>query len=127
MAIFSWFDTGEVDEFARALAQDLAGRFPPPPRDRKITPQAMRNIHEAIVARAAAFARNHKLNWYKKAHLGNTFKWALHDSGYDSEFVDAMTHDLLVAITPVRQKKASAPARHEKPVAGRLACFLGRR
>ncbi len=105
MAILSWFDTREVDEFARALAQDLIGRFPPPPRDgRKSTPERMRNSHDAIVARAAAFARSHKVNWYKKAHLGNTFKWALHDAGYDQQFVDAMTHDLLVAITPVRQK-----------------------
>lgn len=103
--MFSWFDTGEVDEFARVLAQDLRGRFPPPPRDRKMTAQAMLNMHEAIVERAAAFARKHKLNWYKKAYLGNTFKWSLHDSGYDKDFVDAMTHDLLVAITPVRHKK----------------------
>lgn len=103
--MFSWFETDEVKEFARVLAQDLSGRFPPPPRDRKITPQAMRNMHEAIVDRAAAFARNHKLNWYKKAYLGNTFKWALSDAGYDIEFVNAMTHDLLVAITPIRQKK----------------------
>lgn len=105
MAIFSWFDTKVVDEFAQALAQDLRGRFPPPPRDRKMSAQAMLNMHEAIVERAAAFARNHKPNWYQKAHLGNTFKWALNDAGYDAEFIDAMTHDLVVAITPVRQKK----------------------
>lgn len=103
MALLNWFNTAEVDEFARALAQDLIGRFPPPP-DRKSTPERMRNAHEAISARAAAFARNHKTNWYKKAHLGNTFKWMLHDAGYDQEFVDAMTHDLLVAITPARKK-----------------------
>jgi hypothetical protein len=105
MAILNWFDTREVDDFAHALAQDFIGRLPSPPdNSRKMTPDRMRNTHDAIVARAAAFARSHKINWYKKAHLGNTFKWALHDAGYDQQIVDAMTHDVLVAITPVRQK-----------------------
>ncbi len=105
MAILNWFDTREVDDFARALAQDFIGRLPPPPDNgRKMTPDRMRNTHDAIVARAAAFARAHKINWYKKAHLGNTFKWALRDVGYDQQIADAMTHDVLVAITPVRQK-----------------------
>lgn len=105
MSILTWFDTKEVDEFARTLAGDLIGRFPPPPGPaKKATPERMRNSHDAIVSRAAAFARMHKINWFKKAHLGNTFKWALLDAGYDQEFVDVMTHDLLLAITPVRQK-----------------------
>jgi hypothetical protein len=105
MFILTWFDTKEVDDFARTLAADLIGRFPPPPGPaKKTTPERMRNTHDAIVSRAAAFAREHKINWFKKAHLGNTFKWALLDAGYDQEFVDIMTHDLLLAITPVRRK-----------------------
>lgn len=107
MAILNWFDTAEVEEFARALAQDLIGRLPPPSNaaGKRITPERLQNTRDAIISRTAAFARTHKINWYKKANLGNTFKWELHDAGYDEQFVDAITYDVLLAITPVRQKE----------------------
>ena len=106
MAILTWFDTKEVDEFARALAQDLIGRLPPqqPDNSKRATPERLRNTRDAILSRTAAFARTHNINWYKKAHLGNTFKWELRGAGYDQQFVDAITYDVLVAITPVKHK-----------------------
>lgn len=107
MAILNWFNTSEVEEFARALAQDLIGRMPPTSNSagKRTTPERLRNTREAIISRTAAFARTHKINWYKKANLGNTFKWELRDAGYDEQFVDAMTYDVLLAITPVRRKE----------------------
>lgn len=106
MAAISWFDTKEVDEFARDLAKDLIGRMPVSSRNsgNKFTPDRLRNTRDAIVSRAAAFARKHKVNWYKKAHLGNTFKWELRSAGYDQHFIDAMTYDVLVAVTPAKPK-----------------------
>ena len=106
MAILTWFDTNEVDEFARALAQDLIGRLPALDlgNAKKTTPERLRNTREAILSRTAAFARTHNVNWYKKAHLGNTFKWELRGAGYEQQFIDAMTYDVLVAITPVKRK-----------------------
>lgn len=103
MSILGWFDTREVDAFARAIADDLMGRIPVQPIDagsKKLTPDRFRNTHQAIIARANAFARIHKLNWYTKAHLGNTFRWILVEKGYDKEFVATWTRDLLVAISP---------------------------
>ena len=101
MAIFGWFDTQEADTFAQSIADDLTGRIPTHDGEsrKKVTPDRVRNAHEAIIARASAFARLHKLNWYKKAHLGNTFRWVLLERGYDKEFVDAWTHNLLVAVS----------------------------
>ena len=106
MATLSWFNTKEVDAFARELAKDLIGRLPPSSEgsNKTITPERFRNTREAIISRAAAFARTHKINWYKKAHLGNTFKWELRGAGYEQQFIDAMTYDVLVAVTPVRRK-----------------------
>ena len=105
MAILNWFDTNEVDEFARALAQDLIGRLPPQvDATKKATPERLRNTREAIVSRTTAFARTHSVNWYKKANLGNTFKWELRGAGYDQQFVDAMTYEVLVAIASGRRK-----------------------
>lgn len=101
MSIFGWFDTVESDVFARAIADDLTGRIPDVDGagHKAVTPDRMRNAHEAIVARASAFSRTHKLNWYKRAKLGNTFRWVLVEKGYDKEFVDIWTHNLLVALS----------------------------
>jgi len=100
MPIFGWFDTREANVFAKAVVNDLTGRIPPPNVDTRkmITPERLQNAHDAIVARAGAFARTHKLNWFTKAHLGNTFRWALLEQGYDKAFVDTWTHNLLVAV-----------------------------
>lgn len=100
VAILEWFDTREAEQFARAVADDVTGRLPLPGdgRQNKITTVRLRNAHDAIMARAAAFGRTHKLNWYKKARLGNTFRWELLESGYDKAFVETWTQALLLAI-----------------------------
>ena len=101
MPLFGWFDTREADMFAKAIVDDLMGRIPVSSDDggKIITPERVHNAHQAIIARASAFARSHKLNWYKKAQLGNTFRWTLLERGYDKEFVDTWTHNLLVAVS----------------------------
>ena len=101
MAMLSWFNSKEVDEFALALARDLMGRLPPSKggSETTYTPMRLNTTRDAIHARATAFARTHKVNWYKKAHLANTFKWTLHEAGYDSKFVDAWTYDLMVFVS----------------------------
>lgn len=106
MLLFGWFDTREADTFAKAIADDLMGRLPASVEDggKKLTPERVHNAHQAIIARAGAFARDHKLNWYRKAHLGNTFRWVLLEKGYDKEFVDIWTHNLLVAVSVLKGK-----------------------
>lgn len=113
MPLFGWFDTKESDEFATAIADDLAGRIPVSGGGgrKQITPDRLRSAHDAIIARAGAFARSHKLNWYKKARLGNTFRWALLDKGYERDFVDTWTHNVLIAV--------SAPGTRGSPNASR--------
>ena len=44
----------------------------------------------------ALFKREHKLNIYKEAQLGNAFKWSLTDAGYDSKYADQLTKELMV-------------------------------
>lgn len=100
MAIFQWFDTVEVDELARAIAAELGKRVPPstlPAKDKK-TAIRLRNTHDAVFARAGKFARTHKLNVYKKARLGNQFRWALKDAGYPPDFVESWTYELVTLI-----------------------------
>lgn len=101
MGILRWFDTAEVDELAMAIAAELVKRVPPARLDShtKKAADRLRNTHEAIFARAGKFARTHKLNVYKKARLGNQFRWALKEAGYPREFVDAWTYELVALVT----------------------------
>lgn len=106
MPIFGWFNTQEADTFAKAIADDLMSRLPASSIEggKQVTPERAHNAHQAITSRASAFARMHRLNWYTKAHLGNTFRWVLLDKGYDKAFVDTWTHNLMVAVTLSKAK-----------------------
>src|SRR5471030_266883 len=101
MKILSWFDTKDQDELIRAIAAELIKRLPPdtlPSRDKKAADR-LRNTHDAVFARAAKFARTHKLNIYKKARFGNQFRWALKEAGYPPEFVESWTYDFVTLVT----------------------------
>jgi hypothetical protein len=104
-----WFDTKDEDELVRAITAELIKRVPPetlPSRDKKAA-NRLRNTHDAVFARAAKFARTHKLNIYKKARFGNQFRWALKDAGYPPEVVESWTYELvtLVTLSPAADKE----------------------
>ncbi len=94
--IFGWFDARTAKQRGVELAQAFAARVPvgADVGERKFEARAKGAITQ-LQRDAADFARNHKLNAYKKAQLGNAFKWALKDAGYPAEYVDKLT-DLLV-------------------------------
>ena len=97
----NWFDTKEVDEFADAIAADLLSSFPPSEieEQRRKGPARLKKVHDTIFARAESFVRAKPLNFYKKARLGNRFKWALREAGYPAKFVDSLTYELTAFIT----------------------------
>jgi hypothetical protein len=101
MGFLDWFRTGEVDELAAAIAAELVKRVPPGALDSRTRKAAdrLRNTHDAIFARAGKFARTHPLNVYKRARLGNQFRWALKEAGYPPEFVESWTYELAILIT----------------------------
>jgi hypothetical protein len=51
-----------------------------------------------MVLDAKQFGQTHKLNIYKKAKLGNAFKWILLEKGYDAQFVDELTKEVILAL-----------------------------
>lgn len=101
MAIFRWFDTQEIDEFARSIATELLKRAPPASLDApdEKTAKRLRNTHHAVFSRAEQFARKYQLNIYKKARLGNQFRWALKEAGYPKAFVESWTYELITLVT----------------------------
>ena len=107
MFLSNWFNTEEVDAFARALAQDLLGRLPPSATvgGKSISPSRLNSTREAVQSRASAFSRRYRMSWYKKAHLANTFKWVLREAGCDTSFVDAWTYDVMLHIAEKKSDK----------------------
>ncbi len=112
MAILQWFDTEEIDEFARSIAAELVKRAPPAGLDAHDEKKSkrLRNTHHAVFSRAEQFARTHKLNIYKKARLGNQFRWALKEAGYPKAFVETWTYELITLVA-LKSAPPRAPGR----------------
>ena len=100
MKLLSMFDTREIEEFANALAVDLGRRFPPA-SEARTDPGAKHQIKvilEGLTARAVRYHQEHKLGIYKKAKLGNVFKWKLTELGYSKPFVEHATREIITRL-----------------------------
>ena len=97
--LLSWFDAREASKFGTTLAEMLIERTPAEGKHGK---RMVAKKHEAMLHQleqhVTRFGTEHKLNAYKKAQLGNRFKWALRDKGYDAEYVDQLTHWLMLKL-----------------------------
>jgi hypothetical protein len=99
MALFGAVSSKQVDEFAKELAQELSKKYPPvldQSPDRTLSERRLTRILEDTCNRALAFKNEHKLGVYKKARLGNTFRWELEEMGYSRKFIDTATEGLVV-------------------------------
>jgi len=98
MAIFG--DTKELEKFATALAEDLGRRFPPA-SEARTDPGAKHQIKvilEGLSARAIRYHEQHKLGVYRKAKLGNVFKWRLQEIGFSPEFAETATKEIITRL-----------------------------
>lgn len=94
-----WLDASSSIEFGESLARFFLEKSPRDPKasEKKFavkTSAVLQKMDEQITA----FKASHKLNIYKKAKLGNAFKWALKDSGYDAEYIDKLTDWLMTRL-----------------------------
>jgi len=100
MALFGLINTQELEEFAGVLASDLGRRFPPA-SEARTDPGAkyqLKVILEGLGARAVRYHRDHKLNVYRKAKLGNVFKWKLKELGYSDAFSEQATKEIITRL-----------------------------
>ena len=107
MALFGSVSSKQVDEFAKTLAQELAKRYPPAldkGNERRISQKRLSTLLEETFNRAAEFRNENKLGVYKKARLGNTFRWELEELGYSKQFIEVATEGLVVYITARKSK-----------------------
>ena len=102
MGLFGRPSTKEIDGFAKELAQGLAKRYPPAldaAPEKRVSANRITKVLEDTMAKAADFQRAHRLGVYKKARLGNAFRWELKELGYSEKFIEVATEGLIVYIS----------------------------
>lgn len=100
-----------VDAFAKALAQDIAKRYPPALDNqpgKRPSVNRLTRIIEDVCAKALVFGQEHSLGWLSKAKLGNAFRWELTELGYQKDFVELATEAVIVQLS--RKKGQGGPA-----------------
>ncbi|MDD5328825.1 MAG: hypothetical protein PHX38_02395 [Sulfuricella sp.] len=95
--ILNWFDATEAKKFGSSLARFYMERMPPDSDEKKTRTKGPEVIGK-LLQQAVRFRAEHKLNIYKKAQVGNVFKWTLKDAGYDPVFVDQLTKELMLKL-----------------------------
>lgn len=102
MGLFGSASSKDVDQFAKKLAGDLAKQYPPAldkGSEHMLSQKRLTTILENVCSKAAAFKKEHKLGVYKKARLGNTFRWELEELGYTKKFIETATEGLVVYLS----------------------------
>jgi len=105
VALLGMFNTRELEEFATGLANDLGRRFPPA-SEARTDPGARHQVKvilEGLGARAVRYQLEHNLGVYKKAKLGNVFKWKLKELGYSDNFAELATKDIVTRLAVNRR------------------------
>lgn len=95
--MLKWFDAKEARAFGESLAVFFAERIPVDSdlKEKKFSARAQQVLGK-LAAQVDQFKRSHKLNIFKKAQLGNAFKWKLRDAGYEHSYVDELTEWLML-------------------------------
>lgn len=97
--MLNWFNTKEETAFGETLAEFIDQRL----REiGKSGSQKQGDKHQTLISQvllqAQQFRDSHRLNAYKKAKLGNAFKWKMKDLGHSDELIDQLTKDLLIVL-----------------------------
>ena len=64
-----------------------------------VSQKRLTTILEDTFTRAHQFNLENRLGMFKKAKLGNSFKWELKEMGYEDRFVEVATEGLVVYLT----------------------------
>jgi hypothetical protein len=110
MGIWTGVSSKNLDEFAKQLAASVAKRYPPAldkAKEKKVSVNRITKVLEDTFVKAVEFDREHKLGVYKRARLGNSFKWELKELGYSDKFIEVATEGLIVFVTRESKEAAS--------------------
>lgn len=92
-----FFPKSDVD-LANELAEKISRHFPPT-SEAKLAKLGGRRRLEAVLQTVIDDLDSNqvpaRLGWFRKARLGNVFRWRLVDIGYSEGFVEALTEGLI--------------------------------
>jgi hypothetical protein len=104
--MLSWFDATEFQRFGEELAVQFMEDKPLAGEGNRKQRRATKGKAQSgdpveislrkLVSRISAFEPRKKANFYKKAKFANAFKWKLKEGGYDAEFADQVTRELVI-------------------------------
>ncbi len=94
--MLKWLDAKAEQEFGQTLAKFYIDRVPfESPFSTKKFATKTQEVLKKVELQVHQFKAGRSMNFYKKAKLGNAFKWALRDAGYDTEYIDGLTEWLM--------------------------------
>jgi hypothetical protein len=89
----------EVEDFAIKLARDFSTRYAPKDAQGDVSAALIARTVDDVCNRAADYQRAKRLGLYRKAKFGTAFKLELKELGFPEEFVDELTHRLLISMS----------------------------
>jgi hypothetical protein len=97
--MFDWLNAGAAKEFGAGLARFYVERIPVAlaVTEKKFAAKS-KEVLDKMALQVARFKETNSLNTYKKAQLGNAFKWELREAGYDKAYVDRLTEWLVAKL-----------------------------
>jgi hypothetical protein len=95
----SWLDASPSIKFGESLARFFLDNAPHDPKvsEKKFAAKTTA-VLEKMNRQVEEFKAKNSLNIYKKAKLGNAFKWTLRDSGHDQAYIDKLTDWLVTRL-----------------------------
>jgi hypothetical protein len=96
----NWLDATKAKEFGTSLAVFFIEKIPVNSQvvDDKQFARTTKKVLAAMTLKVIEFKKNNSLNIYKRAQLGNAFKWTLKNEGYASAYIDDLTMWLMKQI-----------------------------
>lgn len=96
MNILDWFNTTSAKSFGVQLADSFMEAVP---LEAKLSEKKFAQKAEGTLRKLSQqindYKSKNKLSAYKKAQLGNAFKWRLKDAAYDDSYVNQLTEWLV--------------------------------
>lgn len=98
--LIAWFDARKPKEFGTSLAKIFIEKIPAEKQlNEKVFAAKAKKALEQATIQTVAFKRENNLNIYKKAQMGNAFKWALKEADFDAEYIDKLTKWLMLQMS----------------------------
>ncbi|MBI3730512.1 MAG: hypothetical protein HY254_19560 [Burkholderiales bacterium] len=91
--MFSWFNSKEEKAFGLQLAEFVIKEMPVEIIKKKQDKGVLKRqkVMQQLAVKVLEFKRDHRLNVYKKAQLGNSFKWRLLEENFDADVAKELT------------------------------------